>query len=150
MPLSVTKTIAGWGNYPQAPCHVFRPHKRAEVARILSDGNHATCIARGLGRSYGDASLNREQEVILLTQLDRFLEFDHRTGVLECESGVSLGAIIEVFLPRGFFPLVTPGTQFVTVGGAIDGNECATVSDSITVWVEEPIVPRAPATHGSR
>ncbi len=76
-------------------------------------------IARGLGRSYGDASLNENGGVLLETRLNRFISFDPATGVLACEAGVSLSDILATFLPRGYFPPVTPGTQFVTVGGAI-------------------------------
>ena len=119
MPRSVNKTISGWGNYPQAGCHLFRPHRQSDLAHVFEDQVQKNFIPRGLGRSYGDASLNQDQGVILLTQLDRFMTFDEQTGVVECESGVSIGTIIDVFLPRGFFPVVTPGTQFVTVGGAI-------------------------------
>lgn len=55
-------------------------------------------------------------------RLDRMLAFDPETGWLRCEAGVSLNDIIDVFLPRGFFPPVVPGTQFVTVGGALGNN----------------------------
>ena len=76
-------------------------------------------IPRGLGRSYGDAALNENAGVIWHVLLNRFLSFDSASGVLECESGVSLAEIIQYFLPRGWFLPVTPGTKFVTVGGAI-------------------------------
>ncbi len=72
-----------------------------------------------MGRSYGDASLNENAGVVLHERLNRFLAFDAATGTLECEAGASLSDIIDTFLPRGFFPAVTPGTRFVTVGGAI-------------------------------
>jgi FAD/FMN-containing dehydrogenase len=72
-----------------------------------------------LGRSYGDAPLNKRGGVVSHTRLNRFLAFDAQTGVLECEAGVSLAEILQYFLPRGFFLPVTPGTKFVTVGGAI-------------------------------
>jgi FAD/FMN-containing dehydrogenase len=78
-----------------------------------------TFIARGLGRSYGDAALNADAGVIVHDRLARFLAFDPVTGELSCEAGVSMADIIETWLPRGWFPPVTPGTKFVTVGGAI-------------------------------
>lgn len=90
-----------------------------ELAAILASGLQASYIAYGLGRSYGDAPLNREGGVITPIRLNRFLAFDPQTGVLECEAGTSLAEILQSFLPRGFFPPVTPGTKFVTVGGAI-------------------------------
>jgi FAD/FMN-containing dehydrogenase len=73
----------------------------------------------GLGRSYGDSCLNASRELIDCRRLNRILGFDESTGLLRCEGGVSLSDILDVFLPRGWFPPVTPGTRFVTVGGAI-------------------------------
>jgi FAD/FMN-containing dehydrogenase len=86
---------------------------------IVAGGPECTYIPRGLGRAYGDPALNGNGGVILQTALNRFLAFDETTGVLECEAGVSLREIVRVFLPRGWFLGATPGTQFVTVGGAI-------------------------------
>jgi FAD/FMN-containing dehydrogenase len=73
----------------------------------------------GAGCSYGDSCLNAERDLIACRRLNRVLGFDESTGAVRCESGVSLSDIIEVFLPRGWFLPVTPGTSFVTVGGAI-------------------------------
>jgi decaprenylphospho-beta-D-ribofuranose 2-oxidase len=98
---------------------VYRPERRADVGHLLGGGGATTWIARGLGRSYGDAALNAEGGVMLMTRLDRMLAFDEDTGVLVCEAGVSLATILETFLPRGWCLQVTPGTRFVTVGGAI-------------------------------
>jgi FAD/FMN-containing dehydrogenase len=72
---------------------------------------------RGLGRSYGDSSLG--EKIMSTRWLNHMISFDQETGVLHCESGVSLNEILEVFVPKGWFLPVTPGTQFVTVGGAI-------------------------------
>lgn len=114
-----TKPLSGWGRFPVERCHLFRPERRAEVAAILASGAQRSYTSHGLGRSYGDAALNREGGVICLTRLNRFLDFDPASGVLECEAGTSLAEIIEYFLPRGYFLPVTPGTKFVTVGGAV-------------------------------
>ncbi len=73
----------------------------------------------GNGRSYGDVCLNDGGLLLQTRQLDRFIAFDARTGILDCESGVLLSEIIDLVLPQGWFPPVTPGTAFVTVGGAI-------------------------------
>ncbi len=73
----------------------------------------------GNGRSYGDSNLNPGGALLQGAQLDRFISFDAATGVLRCEAGVLLHDIIKLVLPQGWFPPVTPGTQFVTVGGAI-------------------------------
>jgi len=100
-------------------CAVFRPEKRRGIAEILEHGEQPTYIARGLGRSYGDVAVNPGGGVITTTRLNRMLTFDEMAGVLECEAGVSLAEILEVFVPRGWFLPVTPGTKFVTIGGAI-------------------------------
>ena len=76
-------------------------------------------VCRGLGRSYGDASFNSAGRMVLTGRLNRMLHFDRTSGVLECEPGVTIGEIVDCFLPRGFVPPVLPGTKFVTVGGAL-------------------------------
>ena len=115
----ITTRLAGWGRYPVERCHVFRPERRAAVAEALASKAAPSFIARGLGRSYGDAALNADGGVIVHDRLDRVLDFDERTGLLHCEAGVSFADILAWWLPRGRFPPVTPGTKFVTVGGAI-------------------------------
>jgi FAD/FMN-containing dehydrogenase len=75
-------------------------------------------IARGGGRAYGDAAIGTNT-TLDLTSLNRFRSFNSKLGQLTVEAGTSLAEIISVFGPRGFFPVVVPGTQFVTVGGAI-------------------------------
>lgn len=116
---SSTKKLTGWGRTAPRECQVYRPEQRRALGNILSSGAQRDYIARGLGRSYGDTAVNEGGGVLLQERLNRMLAFDTNTGILECEAGVSLEEIIEVFLPRGFFLPVTPGTKFVTVGGAI-------------------------------
>jgi FAD/FMN-containing dehydrogenase len=115
----VTKSIAGWGNLPVQTCNLFRAEKRRDLLLALRDGKQPSYISRGLGRSYGDSSLNENQGVILNQRLNRFIAFDPTSGTLHCEAGVSLQEVLDIFVPRGFFPAVTPGTKYVTVGGAI-------------------------------
>ena len=76
-------------------------------------------IPRGLGRSYGDAAQNGGGDVVRCTQLDRILELDIAKGTCTVEAGVSIEMLMRVFLPLGWFPMVVPGTRYVTVGGAI-------------------------------
>lgn len=78
-------------------------------------------LSRGLGRSYGDSSLpaSPDDKVAATRLADRILFFDEKTGVMRAEAGLSLAEINRVFIPRGFFPPVTPGTKFVTLGGAV-------------------------------
>lgn len=108
--------LSGWGRYPRIQTQGISFEKaetlQAALARSTKDS-----IPYGLGRSYGDSALN--SRVIFSRRFNKLLAFDEKTGCLRCESGVSLAEIIAVFLPRGWFLSVTPGTRFVTVGGAI-------------------------------
>lgn len=81
--------------------------------------NSGAVLPRGLGRSYGDSCLNEGGTLLLAEKLDCFISFDEKSGVLICESGVTFDEILKVFVPKGWFLPVTPGTKFVTVGGAI-------------------------------
>ncbi len=73
----------------------------------------------GLGRSYGDSCLNDGNTLLLARGLGRLRSFDAQTGLLICEAGTSFEEILAFAVPRGWFLPVTPGTRFVTVGGAI-------------------------------
>jgi FAD/FMN-containing dehydrogenase len=113
-------SLAGWGNYRPELCRVYRPERRAELRGINILPAGQSLIARGLGRSYGDSAVNGPGgDVVLQERMDSLLVFDAATGVVEVEAGVSFATLIELFLPRGFFLPVVPGTKFVTVGGAI-------------------------------
>ncbi len=111
--------LSGWGNYPVERCYSVRPATLAALTDAVMRGTQPNYIARGLGRAYGDSALNRQRGVIVQTRLDRFLSFDEHSGILECEAGVSFATIIQHLLPRGWFLPTTPGTKYVTVGGAI-------------------------------
>ncbi|WP_343838413.1 FAD-binding oxidoreductase [Salinibacillus aidingensis] len=115
----VKKKISGWGNYPVESCFVYRPENETDIHDIIEGTQDFSHIAYGLGRSYADTALNKDQGVIRLEQLNHFLHFDEDQRLLTCEAGVTLSDIIDVFLPRGYFLPVTPGTKLVTVGGAI-------------------------------
>jgi len=111
--------LSGWGRHPVEPALAVRPEKWGDLDHALRDPELPTILARGLGRSYGDAALNREAGVVCTERLARVLDFDPATGRLRAEGGCSLGTIIDRFLPRGYFPPVVPGTRFVTLGGAV-------------------------------
>jgi FAD/FMN-containing dehydrogenase len=113
---AATTRLSGWGLNLRSDCVLREPELPAEVASWLDP---AGTIPRGLGRSYGDAALNAGHQVLGLRRLDRYLAFDDAAGVLSCEAGVTLEQIIHDFAPRGWFPMITPGTKFVTVGGCI-------------------------------
>jgi decaprenylphospho-beta-D-ribofuranose 2-oxidase len=113
---SGTTQLAGWGANVRSDCVLVEPEAPVEVVARL---DRAGSIARGLGRSYGDAAINAGRQVLGLRKVDRYLGFDPATGTLSCEAGVTLERIIQDFAPRGWFPMITPGTKFVTVGGCI-------------------------------
>jgi FAD/FMN-containing dehydrogenase len=116
---NATQQLSGWGRTPLVDCAVYRPESlRAAEALVVSD-EQPYLIARGLGRSYGDAAVNDGGGVVLATRLNRMLSFDADEGIVTCESGVGLDELLDAFMPRGWFLPVTPGTKFVTVGGAI-------------------------------
>src|SRR5215469_5914520 len=109
-----------WGRYPRVKHeHVHRPAWNDQLGEILRSAPSASVLPYGLGRSYGDSCLNSGRRLIDCRRLNRFLAFDENRGVLRCESGATLSDIIDTFLPKGWFLPVTPGTSFVTVGGAI-------------------------------
>lgn len=108
--------LAGWGANLRAACHLVQPSSPHEVRAAIDP---AGTIARGLGRSYGDCAINAGKQVIGTIAMDRFLDFDPFNGILRCEAGTSLESIIETFAPRGWFPMITPGTKFVTIAGCI-------------------------------
>ena len=111
--------LSGWGRYPVQRTYLNRPESLSSLASSIGQAGARTVVARGYGRSYGDAAINADGLTILTERLDRLLSFDVKTGILSCESGVALGEILRVFVPDGWFLPVTPGTQYVTVGGAL-------------------------------
>ncbi len=107
--------LSGWGRFPVLDCRVETPRDETALRALLGE---RPLIARGAGRSYGDSALN-EGLTISTARFNRMLAFDAETGALTVEAGVVLGDVIGAFLPRGWFPSVTPGTKFVTIGGMI-------------------------------
>ena len=107
--------LSGWGHFPIHEAKLCAPRTLAELKACVEQGQ---AIARGNGRSYGDSAIG-VQRTIHMRHFNRMLDFDPDTGVLTAEAGVFLADIIDAFLPRGWFPAVTPGTKFVTLGGMI-------------------------------
>jgi decaprenylphospho-beta-D-ribofuranose 2-oxidase len=113
--MGAVEAVAGWGRFPVRPGRVLRS------ARLAVCDAPAHMLARGLGRSYGDAAVPAApDDLVLDTQrADRIAAFDAASGRLTAEAGLSLAEIVRLFLPRGWFPPVTPGTKFVTLGGCV-------------------------------
>jgi FAD/FMN-containing dehydrogenase len=93
----------------------------SQPASVVHDLSHTDdlVLPRGLGRSYGDVCLNNGHALLDTSRMARFRAFDEANGILECEGGTTLAEILRLFVPRGWFPPVTPGTKFVTIGGCI-------------------------------
>jgi FAD/FMN-containing dehydrogenase len=109
------KQIANWGNYPVMESNEESFSFPDQLNRLLDE--ETAFIPRGNGRCYGDASLARR--TISTLKFDKILSFDTVSGVFECQSGLILDQILEVIVPKGWFLPVTPGTKFITVGGAV-------------------------------
>ncbi|HEY7712441.1 MAG TPA: FAD-binding oxidoreductase [Candidatus Entotheonella sp.] len=107
-----------WGRYPRATQEVVAPYWRSEPLPLHGHEGKAV-LPFGNGRSYGDVCLNDGGVLLACRGLDRFIHFDPTQGLLRCEAGVLLSEILKLVVPQGWFLPVTPGTQFVTVGGAI-------------------------------
>ncbi len=112
------KIISGWGLYPRIEANKIKPKTIKELKNIILSNS---LIARGNGRSYGDSAINRFK-TIDMTEFNRFLHFNEKECLVVAQSGILLKDIIETFLPKGFFPPVTPGTKYVTLGGMVAAN----------------------------
>lgn len=112
------KQIANWGNYPVMESDEKSFAFEEQLHQLIKDNEGF--IPRGNGRCYGDASLG--DKTISTLKFDKILSFDVDNGVLECQSGLTLDSILEVVVPKGWFLPVTPGTKFITVGGAVGSD----------------------------
>ena len=108
-------TISGWGGYPIQEARVITPLSISAYKTQLE--RCPSLIARGMGRSYGDSA--NAATVLQTTNCDHFIAIDAATGLLTIEAGVMLRDILKVTVKHGWFLPVTPGTTFVTLGGAI-------------------------------
>ena len=107
--------VTNWGNYPIVEKEMRSDDSFSKIKEFVL--SHNEVIARGNGRCYGDASLG--EHIFSTKKLNKFISFDRLNGIIECESGVLLSEVLEVVVPQGYFLYVTPGTKFVSVGGAI-------------------------------
>ena len=107
--------VTNWGNFPVVEKEMKSDDSFAKIKDFIL--THNEVIARGNGRCYGDASLG--ESIFSTKKLNKFISFDRLNGIIECESGVLLSEVLEISVPQGYFLYVTPGTKFVSVGGAI-------------------------------
>jgi decaprenylphospho-beta-D-ribofuranose 2-oxidase len=112
------ETLQGWGRYSSSSARVHRPATIEAVRHQVTEAKPGGLIARGLGRSYGDAAQCADASVLDLAAFDT-LQLDAASGILTAGAGASLDTILRLIVPAGFFLPVTPGTRNVTVGGAI-------------------------------
>jgi decaprenylphospho-beta-D-ribofuranose 2-oxidase len=117
-----TVSVTGWGRTAPTAARLVRPRTYEEAATAVRECGARGGIARGLGRAYGDAAQNAGGAVLDMTGLDRIHAIDADGGTVLCDAGVSLHRLMEVLLPLGWFVPVTPGTRYVTVGGAIGAD----------------------------
>jgi len=107
-----------WGRYPNYNANVVHLNWQTDYPAVAS-GMHNGVLPVGMGRSYGDVCLLKDGNLLVTTGLNRLIAFDPETGLLTAEAGITLAQILDFALPRGFFLPVTPGTKYVTLGGAI-------------------------------
>ncbi len=117
--MSGETTIEGWGRTAPVRARVLRAGTADEVPLLVAKSGPRGTLPRGLGRAYGDAAQNEGGDVVDLTGARRVLGFDAVRGTIRVEAGLSLDELMRLSVPRGWFPGVTPGTRYVTVGGAI-------------------------------
>jgi len=109
------RQISGWGRFPAVSARVCTCREPANAAWCLDSGG--AWIPFGLGRSYGDSAL--ASRVLRMALLSGVLSFDAKAGIINCQAGLSLGELLALIVPHGWFLPVVPGTRQVTVGGAI-------------------------------
>ncbi|EKB57651.1 FAD-binding oxidoreductase [Bergeyella zoohelcum] len=110
-----TQKVTSWGGFPVVEKEIIYENSLSRLKQMVQQ--YSSVIPRGNGRSYGDAALG--ERMLSTKRLNKFISFDRINGVLETESGVLLSEILEVVVPQGYFLMVTPGTKFISVGGAI-------------------------------
>ena len=108
-------SFMSWGMYPKTKNTVFKFDKEKTLKHIINE--HDELIPCGNGRSYGDSALS--SNIINVKPKDYFIDFDKKNGLLHIQAGVLLSEILEIYVPKGWFFKVTPGTKLITVGGAI-------------------------------
>jgi L-gulonolactone oxidase len=111
--------VSSWGRVARERQRVAKPRFRDELAEMIAEPALSGKLAIGMRRSYGDSCLNGQGALIDMTGLDRLIAFDRLTGRLRAEAGLNLSTALRLIVPHGWFLPTTPGTRFVTLGGAV-------------------------------
>jgi decaprenylphospho-beta-D-ribofuranose 2-oxidase len=118
--LAAERSLTGWGRTRASRARVLQPRDEQDVLEALGAGDpRAGVIARGAGRSYGDAAQNAGGDVLDMTGLRRILSIDRERRLLSAEAGATVGELLAALAPHGLMLPVVPGTRHVTVAGAI-------------------------------
>jgi len=113
-----TGSFESWGRYPRHHAKLVPINWQQDIPAKIA-GLHHQALPVGMGRSYGDSCQLNDRTLLVMTGMNRLLAFDSVTGLLTAEAGLTLEEILDFAVPRGFFLPVTPGTKYVTIGGAI-------------------------------
>ena len=116
--MSNKQIIQGWGRNTSAEVNILEPKNKFKLKEIILNAEKNSLIARGLGRSYGDSAQLDKKNVVSLKKFNIF-ELDRENNLITAQAGVTFDELLKYIVPRGFFLPVSPGTRFVTVGGAI-------------------------------
>ncbi|HLM62824.1 MAG TPA: FAD-binding oxidoreductase [Acidimicrobiales bacterium] len=157
-PSGPVELLSGWGNTPVSASHVLRPTSRDDLSSAGKQAGPRGIIARGLGRAYGDSAMNAGGTVVVSTEVAGLLELDEVTGLARVLAGTSLDDLMRAVVPRGWFPPVTPGTRYVTIGGAIandihgkdhhaGGSFCKHVRSMVLAQPDGTCLTLTPETH---
>lgn len=115
---SPTRNVLSWGRVSRTEQRLASPRFRSDLSSLAGKDQDPR-LAIGLRRSYGDTALFQGGRLVDMRRLDRFIALDPVTGLLRAEAGLSLGALLTICVPQGWFVPVTPGTRQVTLGGAV-------------------------------
>ena len=110
--------ISGWGLHNPVNVSILNPHNHEDLENIIVNSHKNSILARGLGRSYGDAAQLKNKSVFSLYAFNH-IYLNKKEGFITAGSGVSIDSLLKKIIPEGFFIPVSPGTRNVTIGGAI-------------------------------